>query len=190
MKSKPANVANQGTTQTSAQSQDKGNQPLPARQIPLSEAPVTVQREMLQMQSFSRPEKSASEASAPVKTPSKSRKGPLMGLAACILLIIGGTSYYFWPKSKVVRADLITHVVKPEKLQITVLERGTLEALDNKDVICQVRAGSRGSSSGGATTIKWVIDDGSHVKLGDLLVELDDSALQEQLKTQRAPHQG
>ena len=137
------------------------------------------------MQSFSRPEKSASEASAPVKTPSKSRKGPLMGLAACILLIIGGTSYYFWPKSKVVRADLITHVVKPEKLQITVLERGTLEALDNKDVICQVRAGSRGSSSGGATTIKWVIDDGSHVKLGDLLVELDDSALQEQLKSQQ-----
>jgi HlyD family secretion protein len=35
-----------------------------------------------------------------------------------------------------------------------------------------------------ATTIKSVIDDGSHVKKNDLLVELDDSGLTEGLKTQ------
>src|SRR5262249_3463480 len=35
------------------------------------------------------------------------------------------------------------------------------------------------------TTIKSVIDDGSHVKKGQLLVELDDSGLIEQLKTQK-----
>src|SRR5262249_5787036 len=31
---------------------------------------------------------------------------------------------------------------------------------------------------------KWVIDDGSHVKKGDLLVELDESGLDEALKSQ------
>ncbi len=36
-----------------------------------------------------------------------------------------------------------------------------------------------------ATTITWVIDDGSIVKKDQLLVELDDSGLQEQLKTQK-----
>lgn len=99
------------------------------------------------------------------------------------IIIAAAFSLYFWPRTKPVRIDLITHVVKPEKLQVTILERGTLEALDNKDIICQVRSGSKGSSF--STTIKWVIDDGSHVKQNDLIVELDDSGLQEQLKSQQ-----
>ncbi|PHX63005.1 MAG: hypothetical protein CK551_08235, partial [Planctomycetaceae bacterium] len=99
------------------------------------------------------------------------------------IIVVAAFSLYFWPRTKPVRIDLITHVVKPEKLQVTILERGTLEALDNKDIICQVRSGSKGSSF--STTIKWVIDDGSHVKQNDLIVELDDSGLQEQLKSQQ-----
>src|SRR5262249_12431611 len=48
---------------------------------------------------------------------------------------------------------------------------------------CRVKAGTKNSTV--ATTIKSVIDDGSHVKKGQLLVELDDSGLVEQLKTEK-----
>src|SRR5262249_38693616 len=46
-----------------------------------------------------------------------------------------------------------------------------------------VKAGTRGSTN--ASTIKWVVDDGTEVNEGDKLVELDDSGFQDQLKTQR-----
>lgn len=79
------------------------------------------------------------------------------------------------------RPDLITHKVRPEYLQVTVVERGTLESADNKDVICKVKAGTKGTF---ASTIRWVIDDGTLVTKGQLLMELDDSALQDQFRTQ------
>lgn len=79
------------------------------------------------------------------------------------------------------RPDLITHEVKPEYLQVTVVERGTLESAENREIICKVKAGSRGTF---ATTIKWVIDDGVYVTKNQLLMELDDSLLQDQYRTQ------
>ena len=66
-------------------------------------------------------------------------------------------------------------------LPVTVTERGTLESAENKDVICKVKAGSKASF---ASTIKWVIDDGSVVSKGQLLMELDDSSLQDQMRSQ------
>ncbi|GIW80284.1 MAG: hypothetical protein KatS3mg105_2091 [Gemmatales bacterium] len=79
--------------------------------------------------------------------------------------------------------NLLLHTVHYEKLDVTIVERGTLEAASNADIICEVKAGTKGSSV--ATTIKWVIPDGSQVKKGDKLVELDDSGLREQLKDQK-----
>ena len=67
-------------------------------------------------------------------------------------------------------------------LAVSVTERGTLEAVDAFDVICQVKARSQVSSV--ATTVRSVIDDGTLVKKGDTLVTLDDSALKEQLRAQ------
>ncbi len=79
------------------------------------------------------------------------------------------------------RPDLILHKVHPEYLAVTVVERGTLESAENRDVICKVKAGSKGTY---ASTIKWVIDDGSMVKKGQLLMELDDSLIQDNYRTQ------
>jgi len=76
---------------------------------------------------------------------------------------------------------LLYHTVRYEPIKLTVVERGQLESADNRDVICRVRAGNKASS----LTIKWVIDDGTLVRQGQLLVELDDSALQDMLKTQK-----
>jgi HlyD family secretion protein len=73
------------------------------------------------------------------------------------------------------------HKVRPEPLQVTVVERGTLESAENREVVCQVKAGAKGTY---ASTIRWVIDDGSMVSKNQLLMELDDSALQEQYRAQ------
>jgi multidrug efflux pump subunit AcrA (membrane-fusion protein) len=81
------------------------------------------------------------------------------------------------------RNDLVTHKVQYDKLLLTIVERGALESANNADVFCRVKAGAKNSTV--ATTIKWVIDDGSVVKKGDLIVDLDDSGLLEQLKTQK-----
>jgi multidrug efflux pump subunit AcrA (membrane-fusion protein) len=80
------------------------------------------------------------------------------------------------------RPDLLLHTVKNEDLDLTVVERGTLESADNRDIICRVKAGSKGNY---ASTIKWVIDDGTLVKKGQLLMTLDSSSLEDQLRAQK-----
>ncbi len=79
------------------------------------------------------------------------------------------------------RPDLLPHTVQAEYLPVTVIERGTLESTDNRDVVCRVKAGSRGTF---ASTIKWVIDDGTMVTKGQPLMDLDDSSLKDQEQAQ------
>src|SRR5262245_586350 len=65
-----------------------------------------------------------------------------------------------------------TWTVKRDKLKVTIVARGNLESAKNGDIICNVRSGTKGSTS--ATTIKWLIDNGMEVKKGDKVIELDD----------------
>lgn len=65
--------------------------------------------------------------------------------------------------------------VAREDLDLTVVERGSVESADAMDVLSRVQ---------GQATVKWVADDGTPVKKGDRLIELDDSALREQFRTQ------
>ena len=80
------------------------------------------------------------------------------------------------------QANILVHSVKYENLDLTVVERGNLESSDNKDVICKVRAGSKGTF---ATTIKWVIDDGTKVSKGQPIMTLDSSQLEDQQRAQK-----
>jgi multidrug resistance efflux pump len=81
------------------------------------------------------------------------------------------------------RTDLVTHKVKYGRMELTIVERGALESSKNNDVYCRLKARNQGQQF--ASTIKTVIDDGSQVRKNDLLVELDDSGLIEQLKTEK-----
>jgi HlyD family secretion protein len=102
-------------------------------------------------------------------------------IAAFLVLILGvaGAAYYF-TRPPGDRADVILYKVKKELLLVSVTEKGTLESADNRDMICKVRAGTKGF----ATSINWVIDDGTRVKPGQLLMQLDDSALRDQEENQ------
>jgi multidrug efflux pump subunit AcrA (membrane-fusion protein) len=83
------------------------------------------------------------------------------------------------------RADFATHTVHYEKLHPTIVAKGDLEPAEATDVVCRVRSWTRNSTI--ATTIKWVIEEGSFVQPGQLLVELDDSGIQDDLENRRGP---
>jgi multidrug efflux pump subunit AcrA (membrane-fusion protein) len=106
----------------------------------------------------------------------------LVALALAVVVSGSAGGWYLLHQGGSERPDILTAPVKKGKLAITVKERGMLESANNNDVICHVK--SRTQNATVATTIKWVIDDGSHVRKGDLLVELDDSGLVEALKAQ------
>ncbi len=74
-----------------------------------------------------------------------------------------------------------TWTVVKERLRLTIVERGGLESAENSDIYCRVKSGSKGAT---ATTIRWVIDDGSRVEKNDVVMLLDDSGLKEQLEAQ------
>jgi len=122
---------------------------------------------------------------APRTLPSKGRKGRgrLIAWSVLAALLLGGgaAGVYVATRPPTARPDVLLHPVKKEDLNVTVTEKGTLESAENKDVVCRVRAGSKGFAS----TINWVIDDGTKVKKGDLLMVLDDSALLDQLRDQK-----
>lgn len=75
-----------------------------------------------------------------------------------------------------------TFTVRKEKIKISIVSRGSLESVKNGDIVCYVRAGTKGSTN--STTIKWLVDAGTEVKKGDKLIELDSSGLQTQLDEQ------
>lgn len=80
--------------------------------------------------------------------------------------------------------DLLTTEVSHGPYDYVVIEQGTVESATNTELRCQVRSrgggGGGGSSSslgGSSTTILDVVPEGTVVKEGDIVVELDSSSL-------------
>jgi multidrug resistance efflux pump len=89
------------------------------------------------------------------------------------------------PEERLKRAEQVAgrrifYLVTRGDLKVTVVERGTLDAAETRDLICRVKA--QGKDSKQATRIKWVIDDGTLVKKGQRLLELADSELRDRLR--------
>jgi multidrug efflux pump subunit AcrA (membrane-fusion protein) len=120
----------------------------------------------------------------PSRLPRARRRGKLLWLlllGAGVLLIGGiGVAYAVWFRGPQLRPDLLTDTVAYKDLQLKIVERGSLEAGKTYDVKCDVKTGSRG-----APKIKWVVENGSYVKEGELLVDIDDSYLQEQAQAKK-----
>ena len=72
-----------------------------------------------------------------------------------------------WPDGKF-------HLVTPVTLDVTVLKDGELKAINNIDVQCMVE---------GRTTIVQIVKEGTQVKKGDVLAELDSSLIRQALLT-------
>lgn len=74
------------------------------------------------------------------------------------------------------RAEVITVGIKPGKLSVVVKEKGSIESANNKDVHCEVEGG---------TTIISIKPEGTKVKEGEIVCELDSASLRDQLNTQK-----
>lgn len=70
------------------------------------------------------------------------------------------------------------HIVKREPLAGHIVVKGNLESAKNTRVVCRAK-----SLGGRPLTIRWIIEDGSNVQKGDLLMQLDDAELSERLRT-------
>ncbi|TWT79344.1 macrolide transporter subunit MacA [Planctomycetes bacterium CA13] len=117
--------------------------------------------------------------------PGRPRRGGLM-IGLLVVLVVAATagwfgySYVFNAEDGVSQADLIQGEVTRGSFDHIVLEQGEIESSSNIEVLCEVEA--RG---GGGTPILWVIDEGTRVKEGDKLVELDSSERVLEMKEDR-----
>ncbi|HEV3258729.1 MAG TPA: ABC transporter permease [Gemmataceae bacterium] len=75
---------------------------------------------------------------------------------------------------------LAFHKVGRGDVLVTVEERGQIVSMDNAPIVCKVRNNERGVAS----TVRWAIEDGTTVKSGDKVAELDDAALRDQVRAQ------
>ncbi len=72
------------------------------------------------------------------------------------------------------RGDALTHRVQRGDLVVSVLEQGTVESSNNSEIKCQVR---------GFSTVIEVVDGGTIVEPGDVLVRLDTKRLEDEIGT-------
>jgi HlyD family secretion protein len=104
--------------------------------------------------------------------PSRLRSKPVwLGGAAIVLLVVAWT---VWPSSKGSAVQEF-HTVKRGDFLISIVEGGTLEAVNEVVVRSEVE---------GTARIIKMVPEGTYVKKGDLLVELDSSQAQDQVNQQ------
>ncbi len=124
---------------------------------------------------------SATRASFPVsRTRLRSRRATAFGVSVAVVLLAGGAAWLVLSGTKPASHELRTYTVHYDTLQVQINERGRVESAHNNDLICRIKA--RTPDSPIATSITWVIDEGSLVEKGQKLMELDASALEDQRK--------
>ena len=110
-----------------------------------------------------------------------------VGRVLLLLIFVGLLSAVVWGSRQYIGDTggdtgtmVLTHEVATGDLLVTVTEDGNVESASNLDIKCQVAGGS---------SILWIVPDGSTVKAGDKLVELDAAALEEQINQQRITYE-
>ena len=113
----------------------------------------------------------------------RSRGRIILTLLILMGLVGGGAAAWFYYAGGAgggLKSEILTEKVISGPFDHIVLEQGEIESSSNIDVNCEVK--TRGGSG---TPILWVIEEGTYVKKGDKLVELDSSQLENEMKTQR-----
>jgi HlyD family secretion protein len=102
----------------------------------------------------------------------------IAGIAVVALLGAGGATYYGYTQlgSAIAKQETFAdpYIVRPIDLVVSVSGKGTLEAVDNLDISCPVN---------GQSTIVSIVDEGVTVTKDQVVVTLDTSEFERQLKT-------
>lgn len=116
----------------------------------------------------------------------QSIRGGMSSLVGLVLIafVVAATSggVWWWTRSRGDRADksLILHTVARDDFELNVTERGEVEAFD----VTEVRSLVKSNNTTGNAILK-IVPEGTIVKKGDFLVELDSSALDTQRTSQK-----
>ncbi len=101
---------------------------------------------------------------------------------AVLMLATGGGVWWWWqnrtPDDN--SAGILLHTVKRDDFELALTERGEVEAFD----VTEVRSLVKSNSTTGNAILR-IVQEGTEVKKGDFLVELDSSALRTQRTTQK-----
>ena len=119
------------------------------------------------------------------RTPRKLRRSPVLIIVIVLLVgTIGGAAWVTanWSRATLATASLGRFSVAPHSFQVVLREKGELKASKSTDIKCEVE---------GRSTIISLVDEGTTVHEGDLLVELasdqiEDRIRQEELKEANA----
>jgi HlyD family secretion protein len=112
-------------------------------------------------------------------TQSKGKSSPVLAISAAAVLSLAaaGVAWTVWkraiasPGVAVMSADQYFRV-KPMSLDVTVVQNGELQAVDNIDLISKVE---------GRTTITEIVKEGAYVRTGEVLVKLDSASIRQQI---------
>lgn len=112
------------------------------------------------------------------------RRGRTIIKVACALAVCSLIAFFIVRRSRQLdgreaAAQVLVHEVGRGDFVSIVTEAGDIESASNVEVLCEVK-----SQGGAGTTILEVVDEGTIVKEGDFLLQLDDSALQLSLTQQ------
>lgn len=132
--------------------------------------------------SENRPNPSASALRLVIPFLGRNAKWLALVLIAVGVAVYGWQSKWWGGKTGLPSIGLVTFEVAPRDLPITIIERGKLESQTNLQVFCDVDDYRSDGING--TTIIWIIPNGSSVSKGDLICELDASAIQSELDEQ------
>jgi HlyD family secretion protein len=109
--------------------------------------------------------------------------GVMKILVAAVLLVavgIGGVVIYAIRSSGSSSAQVLVTNVSTSPFEHAVVEEGEVESADNVEITCTVKSEGRGG-----TEILEVVPEGAIVEKGQVVVQLDDSAMQLELIQQR-----
>ncbi len=104
--------------------------------------------------------------------------GIVIGLV--ILTAVPAGVFYFVPWQTKQTTGPLTHLVERGVFTFVVTEKGEVESSSNVEVRCTVK-----SKSSGGTAILEIIDEGTYVQEGDLLVRFDSSGLEDEVNLQQ-----
>lgn len=114
---------------------------------------------------------------------SSSRRGIAASLVVILLtaLALLGAGFFFWKRSSAVDADFdpLLATTKITDFVANVLDQGEIQSSENVEIRCQARA-----RNGSLAVIK-VVPEGTIVKPGDFLVQLDATSFEKELEQQK-----
>ncbi|HWH72244.1 MAG TPA: hypothetical protein VNT26_22975, partial [Candidatus Sulfotelmatobacter sp.] len=116
------------------------------------------------------------------------RRQPRWRLFALLAVLLGAAGLWFWRSGAKSASSAPNFVARRGPLEISILEGGSLQALESQESKCEVRVGYQG------TKILKIVDEGyqvteEDVQNGKVLVELDSSELQKQIVQQEIQYQ-